>query len=89
MQQQRVQKKHKRTNGTWGKPMPLSEMYGEQNVCLFEQTVTKLGLQPEQYEKSELLHVWVKRNYKRKFVPEWLLLAWNLEIHQDEITVTV
>jgi hypothetical protein len=64
MTTQRVQRKHKPTNPHWGRPMPLAEMYGEQNVC--------------EFEGSQVLRDWVKRHYRQRYVPEYLLVLWDL-----------
>lgn len=65
-------------NPNWGKP--FSQIHGPEQVCAFDKLTEKLELQPEQYEQSSALREWVNKNRNRRYVPEWLLLAWNLEV---------
>jgi len=46
----------------------------------FERVAARLKLSPEQYERSGQLRLWVEKNCRQKFVPEWLLKAWGLDI---------
>lgn len=50
----------------------------------FDQVVKKLGLSPEEYERSAALKDWVRRNRDEKYVPSDLLKAWGFE--KDEAT---
>lgn len=74
------QMKRKPRNPTWGQPMTLTQKYGPDQVCAFDKMAEKLQLRPEQYEQSSALRAWVKTNRNRRYVPEWLLLAWNLDV---------
>lgn len=67
-------------NPNWGQPMNLTQKYGSANVCAFDKLTEQLQLQPEQYAQSSALRAWVKTNRNRRYVPEWLLLAWGLEV---------
>jgi hypothetical protein len=49
---------------------------------------SKLGLHPQDYESSDLLREWAKRNMKEKYVPVHLLATWGLAEPEDMITDT-
>jgi hypothetical protein len=78
--------KHKRGNTNWGRPAPPSQTHGVENICAFDKLAEKLQLQPEQYEQSSALRAWVKSNRNRRYVPEWLLLAWNLDVDSQFVS---
>lgn len=79
----RIQKRSKPTNPHWGRPMPLAELYGVQQICEFDKVVEKLQLAPDQYATSPVLKTWVKRHYRQRYVPEWLLLVFELEFSTE------
>lgn len=60
--------------------MNLTQKHGPEQVCAFDKLVEQLGLRPEQYAQSTALRAWVKTNRNRRYVPEWLLLAWGLDV---------
>ncbi len=44
----------------------------------FEKMASKLGLCPQDYEASDRLREWARRNMNEKYVPVHLLVAWGL-----------
>jgi hypothetical protein len=66
-------------NPNWGKPeapRAISSILTE-----FERTVTTLKLKPDEYINSVHLREWVQRNRNARYVPEYLLRAWQIEVH--------
>jgi hypothetical protein len=63
-------------NPSWGKPMPI----GPATPSEFEIVVKRLRLKPEKYASSWELKEWCKRNWNRRYVPEWLLKQWGMDI---------
>jgi hypothetical protein len=51
-------------------------------ICVCEEAVKELKLQPDQYVHSQRLREWAWRNRNSKFVPESLLEAWGFETDQ-------
>jgi hypothetical protein len=47
----------------------------------FEKVVARLGLKEQAWVTSERLKRWASLNRSRRYVPESLLKAWNLEVH--------
>jgi hypothetical protein len=62
-------------NSNWGKPGAICQA---PQVTSFEQSVTRLGLQPSEYRASRELREWAAKNKNSKYVPEDLLKAWGL-----------
>ena len=65
----------KRGNPRWGE---LSEPILARDTE-FELQTRKLGLTRESYVDSEELRSWCERNKDRCYIPEWLLLEWQME----------
>ncbi len=49
----------------------------------FEEQVRKLGLDLRTCAKSKELRLWCERNKDRCYIPEWLLVQWNLSVDPD------
>ncbi len=70
----------KRGNPNWGKPVAFGPVVPA--VSSFEEAVTELKLQPDQYVHSKRLREWARRNKNSRFVPECLLQAWGFDTDQ-------
>ena len=53
-------------------------------VTRFDKEVKRLRLKPAQFETSVALKRWVRKNRSRRFVPEYLLNHWKLDVHLRE-----
>ena len=69
----------KRGNPTWGKPCPPGPVLPTE----FEMQVKHLRLTPEKYAFSVELKRWCERNKNRRYIPEWLLDAWDIPVNPD------
>ena len=49
----------------------------------FEMQVRQLRLTAETYVFSPELQIWCERNRNRRYIPEWLLEAWDLPVNPD------
>jgi len=49
----------------------------------FEGVVRMLELSETSYVSSEQLRTWCEVNRNHKYVPEWLLSAWELRVNTD------
>src|ERR1700751_1665669 len=66
----------KRGNPNWGRPVqPMQGLATE-----FEQQVQRLGLTKQTCADSGPLRHWCECNCNRRYVPEWLLGAWGIEV---------
>ncbi len=68
-----------RGNPNWGKPRPNE--VDPVVPTAFEQIVTELALQPENYLSSAPLREWAQQNRHSKYVPEALLAQWGFALH--------
>jgi hypothetical protein len=51
----------------------------------FEQLAQELGLfDPSEYFTSKPLRQWAKDHRNRRYVPEWLLVAWDIHVVADD-----
>jgi hypothetical protein len=50
---------------------------------LFEETVARLGLSPEQYCSSTELREWVVQNKDVRYVPTLLLTHWGYDVEKE------
>jgi hypothetical protein len=64
-----------RGNPNWCRPEPLTP--STPSVSEFEHQTKKLGLSPDQFETSESLKEWARKNKDQKFVPPDLLRLWG------------
>jgi hypothetical protein len=75
----------KRGNPNWGKAGPALV---PRIVTEFEIQVRQLKLQKHDYVASPQLLDWCLQNKDRRYIPEWLLEAWNIEVDVHYSTVT-
>jgi hypothetical protein len=61
----------------------------EEHPTYFEQTAEKIGVKPEFYVFSEPLKEWVRKNRYDRYVPEWLLKEWGLEVYDEDVNCTL
>lgn len=56
----------------------------------FELEVERLGLNGDRRKlfACEKLRKWAERNRDRKYIPEWLLNAWGLELWERDINLS-
>jgi hypothetical protein len=75
----------KRGNPNWGKAGPALVPH---IVTEFEIQVRQLSLQKHDYTASPQLRGWCLQNKDRRYVPEWLLDAWNMtvDVHYNNMT---
>jgi hypothetical protein len=67
----------RRGNPNWGRALNISEM--PVNPTAFERLTKRLGLDTERQQlASGQLREWAKRNYKHRYIPERLILKWDL-----------
>ena len=64
-------------NPNWGKPESLVVA---PTLTEFERTVSEFNLSPNEYVNSNHLRQWAEQNCNYRYVPEYLLRAWNLEV---------
>lgn len=69
---------HNQTN--WTRPDLL--VASAPQVSAFEQIVRELKLKPVEYQKSNELREWVRKNKDQRYVPPDLLRAWGLTVHE-------
>ena len=65
-------------NPNWGKP-DMTSLISATVSSSFDEVVRSLGLTPDQYASSRALRDWARHNRTRKYIPEVLLDAWDLE----------
>ena len=65
-------------NPNWGKPEVLGLVIP--TLTEFERTVTRFKLSPHEYVTSSPLREWAEQNRNSRYVPEYLLKAWGLEV---------
>jgi hypothetical protein len=66
----------KRTTSNWGKGSFNGDV--PSGPSSFEEVVERLRLTPDEYENSNQLKDWVKKNKGQKYVPPNLLKAWGM-----------
>lgn len=49
----------------------------------FEQLANRLKLREHAWPESKQLREWAQENRYRRYVPEWLLKKWNLELNAE------
>jgi len=64
-------------NKNWCKPELPTVV---RTVTEFERTVSEFKLRPDEYATSTQLRLWVEQNRNSRYVPEYLLRAWKLEV---------
>jgi hypothetical protein len=68
-----------RGNPNWGKPtVPVHVLRTE-----FEQQVEKLRLSSDEYQDSPQLKKWCLKNAKTRYVPEYLLKLWGINVNEN------
>lgn len=67
----------RRGNPNWGKALQLPPVGPTQ----FEIQVELLGLNSAKFVDSVELRDWCEHNRNRFYIPEWLLKAWQIEVH--------
>lgn len=75
----------KRGNPNWGKPcQPILD-----RGTLFDELVEKAGLtgKPELWEFSRRLKAFAQKNRGSRYVPEWLLKVWGMDVDESEVNV--
>ncbi|PWT78427.1 MAG: hypothetical protein C5B58_15310 [Acidobacteria bacterium] len=70
--------KRGRGNPDWGKFKPILALPTE-----FEIEVARLGLRKSEYVSSAALKRWCDRNRNRVYVPEWLLVEWDMQVEMN------
>lgn len=55
----------------------------------FEQMVEQIGVTPQFYEFSQPLKDWVRKYRYTRYVPEWLLAKWGMEVNADDVSWTL
>jgi len=71
-----------RGNPNWGQPICLSTIPIVKSQ--FERLTARLGLHTLQEQLSNRqLREWVHKNYKHRYVPEVLIIRWNLASRFD------
>jgi hypothetical protein len=65
-----------RGNSYWGKAGPSPAA----SPSSFEEMVRVMKLHPAEYEHSDALKDWVRRNKEHKYVPLELLRAWGFDV---------
>jgi len=71
--------------------IPMCSAPGQNRTCIlgvmpsteFERFAASLKLKPDEYLGSKELREWALCNVRSHFVPEDLLLAWNLQAEAD------
>ena len=66
----------RRGNPNWGKPPEALRARPTE----FEMQVERLRLTKSEYVRSNALRWWCERNRNRRYVPEWLLEAWEMQV---------
>ena len=66
----------RRGNPNWGKPAPVGPVLATE----FEVQVRHLGLAKETFAGSTQLRKWCELNRNRRYIPEWLLGVWGIEV---------
>ena len=51
----------------------------------FEQLASRLKLDAKAWAESKQLREWAQENRHKKYVPEWLLKQWNLELNPEQL----
>ena len=67
-----------RGNPNWGKPKAAGSVIPP--MTEFERTVAEFNLNPNEYLGSSSLREWAVQNRNSRYVPEYLLKAWKLEV---------
>ena len=68
----------RRGNPRWGSGAPARLAPAVSTE--FEEQVRHLGLAKETFAGSNQLRNWCERNRNRRYIPEWLLGAWGIEV---------
>jgi len=66
---------------SWTMPHLMQSTLPE--ISAFEQIVAELRLSPAQYESSDALKEWVRKNKDQKYVPLELLKAWGFKVRAE------
>ena len=67
---------HRRGNPNWGRPLACPPA----SPTEFEIMVRRLRLMPGKYAASGELRRWCQSNRNRRYVPEWLLEEWSMDV---------
>jgi hypothetical protein len=68
---------HRRGNPNWGKAALSAHPH---IATQFENEVRRLGLTKDTCVASVELRSWCERNRNQRYVPEWLLEIWGIEV---------
>jgi len=66
-----------RGNKNWCKPESAAVA---PTVTEFERTASEFNLNPDEYVNSAHLRQWAEQNRNSRYVPEYLLKVWKLEV---------
>jgi hypothetical protein len=66
----------RRGNPNWGRPVQLAPVLATE----FEKQVQQLGRTKQTCAAWAQLRNWCERNRNRRYVPEWLLSAWGIQV---------
>jgi hypothetical protein len=72
--------KHSGKKGGWGN---VYQPPRNPEITKFELEVRKLGLSESDWEHSIQLRAWVGKYKHHRFVPEWLLVRWDM--HKEDL----
>ena len=76
---------HRRGNPNWGK----AALSAPPDIATqFENEVRRLGLNKDTCVASVELRSWCERNRNQRYVPEWLLETWGIEVIMDYTKVS-
>lgn len=67
-------------NPNWGEPYLQPDVV---KPTLFEETVSKLGLAPADFNRSLELRDWVRQNKDQRYVPSALLEQWAFDVQES------
>lgn len=57
-----------------------SEKQPPEYATEFERVAAEIGVSEQYYEFSDPLRLWVRRHKNSRYVPEWLLDKWGMEV---------
>ena len=55
----------------------------------FEQVAEQIGVSPQYYAYSHPLKEWVRKNRYHRYVPEWLLKEWGMQLFDADVNCTL
>ncbi len=69
----------RRGNPSWGNPAALFTS-SSSTVTEFENQMRRLKLNESNCAGSDELRLWCERNKNRSYIPEWLLMHWEISV---------